>query len=114
MRLDHLIPLLLFFILLLIQTTVVPLIEINGVIPDLILILLVFYTIRHGQIYGIVLGFIFGFLFDIIAGSVVGSTMISKTLAGFTAGYFSNESKRHIYLNSFIFSLIVFLCAVID
>jgi rod shape-determining protein MreD len=60
------------------------------------------------------LGFIFGFLFDIITGSLVGSSVISKTISGFTAGYFSNENKRELYLNSYAFPLIVLLCGVID
>lgn len=111
---DYIISILLFFPLLFIQTTIVPLISINGVIPDLIIILLVYYSITQGQIYGTVLGFIFGFLFDIITGSVIGSTMIAKTLAGFTAGYFSSENKIDQYLLSYNFALIVLLASVVD
>jgi rod shape-determining protein MreD len=114
MRFQFLIAILLFFPLLIIQTTVVQLIAINGIVPDLILILLVFYAVKYGQIYGTVLGFIYGFLFDLITGSLLGSAMLSKTIAGFIAGYFSNENKREAYLKSYAFSLIVLLCAVID
>ncbi len=114
MRSQYFIPILIFFPLLLIQTTIMPFIQISGVVPDLILILLVFYSINNNQIYGTVLGFIFGFLFDIIAGILLGSGMISKTIAGFTAGYFSSETKRDVYLRSFSFSLIVLLCSFID
>lgn len=114
MRIQFLISVLLFFPLLLIQTTVIPLIAVNGIIPDLVLILLVFYAVRYGQMYGTVLGFIYGFLFDIITGSLLGSTMLSKTLTGFIAGYFSHENKRDLYLRSYSFSLIVLLCSVID
>ena len=114
MRIQFLISILLFFPLLIIQTTVIPLIAVNGIIPDLILILLVFYSLRYGQMYGTVLGFIYGFLFDIITGSLLGSTMLSKTLTGFIAGYFSNENKRDLYLRSYSFALIVLLCSIID
>lgn len=114
MRFSYFIPIILFFPLLLIQVTIVPLFSLNGSVPDLILIILVFYTLRNGQIYGTVLGFILGFLFDLITGGLIGSAMISKTIAGFTAGYFSKETKRDQYLNSFLFSLIVLLCAAID
>ena len=106
----YILPVIYFFIVLLLQTTVVNLISINYIVPDLILILLVFYTIKNNQTYGMVLGFIFGFLFDIITGSLVGSSVISKTMCGFTAGYFSNENKRDMYLNSYAFPLIVLLC----
>ena len=111
---EYLISILLFFPLLIIQTTLIPLIAVNGIAPDLIIILLVFYTVRNGQIYGTVLGFIYGFLFDLITGSLLGSSMLAKTLAGFIAGYFSNENKRDTYLKSYNFALIVFLCSVIN
>jgi rod shape-determining protein MreD len=104
----------LFFPLLLIQTTIVPLLSIETVIPDLILILLVYYSITQGQIYGSVLGFIYGFLFDIITGSLLGSAMIAKTMAGFTAGYFSSENKQDQNLISYNFALIVLLSSLID
>lgn len=111
---QYIISILLFFPLLLIQTTVVPLLAIDTVIPDLILILLVYYSITQGQIYGSVLGFVYGFLFDIITGSLLGSAMIAKTLAGFTAGYFSSENKRDQYLISYNFALIVLVSSLVD
>lgn len=114
MRTQYFIPVILFFLLLIMQTTIVPLIEIQGIVPDLILILLVYYTLQNGQVYGTVLGFSFGFLFDLIAGSLIGSSMISKTLAGFIGGYFAGETRREKNLSSFYFPLIVFVCALID
>jgi rod shape-determining protein MreD len=114
MKYQYFYPIILFIPLLIIQTTVIPLFAVYNAIPDLILILLVFYAVSYGQIFGTVLGFIFGFLFDLITGSLIGSAMLSKTMSGFIAGYFSNENKRDIYLRSYFFSLIVFLCAVID
>lgn len=110
----YIISILLFFPLLLVQTTVIPLIAIENVIPDLIIIILVYYAISQGQIYGTVLGFIYGFLFDIITGSLLGSTMIAKTVAGFTAGYFSSENKRDQYLISYNFALIVLMASLIE
>jgi rod shape-determining protein MreD len=111
---QYIISILLFFPLLLIQTTVIPLLAIDTVTPDLILILLVYYSITQGQIYGSVLGFIYGFLIDIITGTTLGSAMIAKTLAGFTAGYFSSENKIDQYLISYNFALIVLSASLID
>jgi rod shape-determining protein MreD len=107
-------PILIFIPLLILQTTLIPLFAVYNAVPDLIIILLVFYAINYGQIFGTVLGFVFGFLFDLITGSLLGSAMLSKTMTGFIAGYFSNENKRDLYLRSYIFSFIVFLCAVVD
>ncbi len=114
MRSDYVVSILLFFPLLVIQTTLVPFVALNGVAPDLILILLVFYTLRNGQIFGTALGFIYGFLFDLITGSLLGSTMLSKTLTGFVAGYFYNENKLDNYFKSYVFSFVVLLCSIID
>ncbi|MBK7229290.1 MAG: rod shape-determining protein MreD [Ignavibacteriales bacterium] len=114
MRTQHIISFVLFFPLLLIQTTVIPLLAIDTVIPDLIIILLVYYSITQGQIYGAVLGFIYGFLIDIITGTTLGSAMIAKTLAGFTAGYFSSENKVDQYLIPYYFALIVLFASLID
>jgi rod shape-determining protein MreD len=111
---EYIISILIFIPVLFIQTTIMPLVSIGGVIPDLILIILVYYGITQGQIYGTVLGFIYGFLFDLITGSLLGSSMVAKTLAGFTAGYFTSENKRDQYLISFNFSLIVLLCSLVD
>lgn len=114
MRSEYFWSIILFFPLLLIQTTILPIIAINGIVPDLVIILLIFYSMRLGQIYGTILGFLYGFLFDMITGSLLGSTMISLTVAGFIAGYFSNENKRHIYFNNYFFVLIVIMCATIN
>ena len=114
MKTRYIFPLLLFIPLLILQTTVIPLFAFYNATPDLILILLVYYSIIYGQVYGTVLGFVFGFLFDLITGSLLGSAMLSKTLAGFIAGYFSNENKREIYAGTYVFSFIVLLCSIVE
>ncbi len=114
MRVLYIIAIVIFFPLLLLQSTVVPFISIAGVIPDLILILLVYFTLRMGQMHATILGFIYGFFLDIITGNIFGSAMIAKTLSGFVAGYFYNENKLDIYFKSIAFSLIVLLSSTID
>jgi len=99
---------------LLIQITIIPLVSISGTVPNLILIILVYYSITRGQLYGTALGTLYGILVDLITGSLLGSSMLSKTLAGFTAGYFFGETKKELNINTYNFSLIVFLCAMID
>lgn len=114
MRTLYILAIILFFPLLIIQSTIIPLISIAGIIPDLILILLVYFTLRLGQIHGTILGFVYGFLLDLITGNIFGSAMIAKTISGFVAGYFYNENKLDIYFKSVLFSLIVLLSATID
>lgn len=114
MRSQYVWPVILFFPVLLFQTTILPLIAIKGIIPDLIIILLVYYSIMLGQMTGTILGFIYGFFFDVITGSLLGTSILSLTITGFVAGYFSNENKRDIYFKNYIFVLIVAMCAIIN
>jgi rod shape-determining protein MreD len=111
---EYFFGLILFFPILLVHLTLLPLVSINNTLPDLILILLVYYTLKNGQLYGTILGFIYGLLFDVITGGILGATMLTKTLAGFVAGYFYNENKKDIYFKSYSFLLIVFLSSIID
>lgn len=114
MKWELITPFITFFVVLLVQITVIPLIAIAGIIPDLVLISLVYFSISRDQYYGTVLGASYGFFIDLITGNLLGSSMLSKTIAGFTAGYFSTETKKDINISTYIFSLIVFICALID
>lgn len=108
------IPFLLLIPVLILQMILVPFLSFNGINPDLILILLVFYTIKNNQLYGTITGFIIGGICDLAFGTILGSTMIAKTFSGFISGYFSSENKRDSYLTPLNFSLIIFLVGIID
>jgi rod shape-determining protein MreD len=114
MRSSYLISSIIFIPLIIIQLTVIPLISIQGIIPDLIMILLMFYTLKEGQMYGTVMGFVFGVMFDLISGGVLGSAAFAKTLSGFIGGYFYNENTSQAYLTTYRFALVVLLCSLID
>ena len=114
MKYYRIIPFLIFIPVIILQINIVPLLLFNGIYPDLILILLVYYTIQNNQIFGTISGFIFGGLYDLIFGTILGSMMLTKTLSGFLSGYFSSENKRDIYLKALNFSLIIFLIGIID
>ena len=114
MRSSYLFSLIIFIPLIILQLTVIPLISIQGIIPDLIIILLMFYTFKEGQMYGTVMGFVFGVLFDLISGGVLGSAAFSKTLSGFIGGYFYNENTKQTFLTTYRFPLVVLLCSLID
>ncbi len=96
------------------QTTLVPFISIKGITPDIILILLIIYTLKLGQMPGTILGFSFGFFFDLVSGGLLGTSMFSKTIAGFVGGYFFSENKIDTFLNSFTFSGIILICSIFD
>jgi rod shape-determining protein MreD len=114
MKIKYLIPFLILVPVIIIQLTIVPFISIEEVVPDLLLIALVYFSIAHGQLFGTSLGACYGLVFDLITGSLIGSNMLAKTVAGFAAGYFSSETRRDKYLYTYAFSLVVFLCSIIN
>lgn len=114
MKIKYIIPLFIFIPVVLIQLTVIPFVSIQEVVPDLLLIAVVYFSIAYGQIFGTITGSSYGLLYDLISGNLVGSNMLSKTVAGFIAGYFSGETKRDKYLYTYSFTIIVFLSALID
>lgn len=105
---------LIFIPTLILQLALVPLISIDHITPDLIVILLVYFTLSEGQLHGTIAGALLGFLFDLFSGNLLGLSMFSKTIAAFTAGYFYNENKIESNMAVMNFSLIVFLSAFID
>jgi rod shape-determining protein MreD len=112
MKLKYIVPLFIFIPVALIQLTVIPFIAIQEVVPNLILIAVVYFSISNGQIFGTITGASYGLLFDLISGNLVGSHMLSKTVAGFIAGYFSGETRREKYLYTYSFTLVVLLSAL--
>ena len=114
MKWMHFTPFIIFFFIYVAQITVVPFIRLAGVVPDFVLILLVYFSISRGQLYGTVLGATFGLLIDLISGNLLGLSMLSKTIAGFTAGYFTGETKKDTNVSNYNFALIVLLCSIVD
>ncbi len=114
MKLKYIIPLLIFIPVVIIQLTIIPFVAIQEVVPNLLLIAVVYFSIGNGQIFGTINATAFGLLYDLISGNLVGSNMLSLTVAGFVAGYFSGETKREKYLYTYSFSLVVVICALIN
>jgi len=114
MKLKYFIALFVFIPVVLIQLTLIPLISIQGVVPNLLLITVVYFSISNGQIFGTLTGALYGLLFDLISGNLVGSNMLSNTVAGFVAGYFSGETRRDKYLYTYSFTLVVLMSALVN
>lgn len=114
MKIKYFIPILVFIPVVLIQLTVIPLLSVQEVVPNLMLIAVVYFSILYGQIFGTITGASYGILYDLISGNLAGSNMLSKTVAGFIAGYFSGETRREKYLYTYSFTLVTFISALID
>lgn len=114
MRSNYFLVFLLFFPLAILQLTVIPYLSFRQITPDLIIILLVYFTLQTGQMHGTILGFLFGTFFDLISGSILGSSMFAFTASGFICGYFFNENKIDQNIRTFTFLGIVFLVATFN
>ena len=66
MKLKYIIPLFIFIPVVLIQLTIIPFVSVQEVIPDLLLIAVVYLSIGYGQIYGTITGASYGLLYDLI------------------------------------------------
>jgi rod shape-determining protein MreD len=114
MKIKYFIPFIILIPIVIIQLTVIPLISIEEIAPDLLLIALVYYSISYGQLFGTSAGAVYGLIFDLTTGSLIGSSMLAKTVAGFTAGYFSSEASREKYLYTYALCFVVFLCSLVN
>jgi len=99
--------------LVILQTTIVPFASIANIVPDLLIVWVVFIAIKLGQIPATVTGFIVGIAIDLVSGHFIGLSALSKTIAGFFAGYFYNENKIDYTIGNYQFLIIVALSSLI-
>jgi len=85
------IPFLIAMGLLVLQIVVLPYIAVKGILPNILLIYILFYSLRYGQVQGMVFAFFVGIIFDYASSELIGSGMFAFTLAAFVAGYFYKE-----------------------
>ncbi|MBN1301418.1 MAG: rod shape-determining protein MreD [Melioribacteraceae bacterium] len=106
--------LIIFFVLVVVQLTIIPFFSISYFRPDLISILVSVFAIRFGSIMGMSNGFVLGLLFDLISGGIIGLSSFSKTVNGFIAGQFSREKREEESVNFMKVILIILLCSSLD
>ena len=80
------------------QSTVLHLIEIRGVIPDTMIIIIVSYALLRGRNAGAVTGFFAGLIYDIMFGNSLGFYV----LMGMLVGWFCGMCHRNFYRDNFI------------
>jgi rod shape-determining protein MreD len=102
-------------LVLLLQTTVVQFLSIQGIVPDIVLLWIVYLALRHGQITATLAGFLLGLTLDLIGGldGMLGLAALTNTLAGFIAGYFYNENKTLQTLGGYQFILITAMVSLV-
>ncbi len=100
-------------LLIILQTTLVQYLSLEGVTPDLLVILVVYIALQEGQLRGTLWGFGIGLLLDILSVNFLGLSALSKTICGFLGGYFHNENKTQIILGSYRFLVIILASAFV-
>jgi len=68
------------------QSVLMTSISLNGIKPDLGLILIFFTGLIYGEADGILVGLIIGLLTDLFSGGALGPNVVSKTLLGWSGG----------------------------
>lgn len=96
-------------LLVLLQTTVIRYLTIEGITPDIVLLWIVYIAIREGQTPAIVAGFVLGLLVDLLSGNdgMMGLSALSKTTVGFAAGFLYDETRTMQSLGSYRFPLLI-------
>jgi rod shape-determining protein MreD len=100
----------LLIFLFILQTTIVPVIAIFGVKPDLLLLALFFLAIRTDVIPAVFTGFILGLAQDFYSPEILGQNALSKSIAGYFAGLFNEKVMR---LDPFFQLVLLFLMFVL-
>ena len=68
------------------------------VVPDLVLICCIYFSLLNGKLYGEISGFISGIFLDFITGVPLGLNCVYRTIIGYISGFFSNT----IILSGFV------------
>ena len=84
----------LFFVVVIVQVTIVASIGILGGSPDVVLVTLVAVSLTQGSIFGAVSGFWAGLLIDTARLGTLGFTSLLLTLAGFWIGRYGETTGR--------------------
>lgn len=95
------------------QTTIVSFTSVLNIVPDILLIWIVYIAITNGQITATVYGFSIGLAIDLLSGEFLGLSALCKTIAGFLAGYFFHENKIDITLGNYRFIVIVSVISLV-
>lgn len=81
------------------QATIIPLLSVEGVSPDLLLVVVVSVSLLLGKEHGVGIGFFAGLIQDLASGNIFGVNVLSKLTTGFVFGMAERKVfKEHILL----------------
>lgn len=83
----------------------------TGIKPDLVLVLICFYSLKFGRIRGMTYGVLTGLIIDSVNGFILGPHMLSKGLAGFIA---VSIREKFFGWNLFLNTMLIFFLSILD
>ncbi len=98
-------------LLCLLQISAVGLIAIGPLVPDLVLILVVYIAVNEGKFVGLIAAFFLGLMFDFFTLDMIGANILAKASAALLAGFFHREEGHKQITADYKFLLVVFLCS---
>ena len=84
----------LFILVFVLQTTLVPVIAVFGIKPDLLIVTLFFLAVRKGGSPTVFAGFILGLAQDFYAPETLGQYALAKSVVAYFAGLFNEKIMR--------------------
>lgn len=83
----------------------------KGIKPDFVLVLVCFYSLRHGELRGIAYGALTGLLIDTVGGVILGPHIVSKSLAAFLI---CAVREKMFQWNIFINTVLIAILSIVD
>jgi rod shape-determining protein MreD len=100
---------LIFAVALVLQSTLVRLLAVEGIEPDLILLALFFIALMEGSYAATIAGFCVGLVQDLYAPQTLGLNALSKSLIGFALGF----CQRGVFVEGLISRSLILFAAVL-
>jgi rod shape-determining protein MreD len=79
--------------------------------PDLLMIILFFFSIRYGVLPGIFMGFVLGLTQDLYTPAILGQNALTKTIMGACIGLFNEKVMR---TDPFVKSILLFVMFLVN
>ena len=99
-----------FLIVFLIETNFIDLISIKGITPNIILIFLLFISLKENQTTSTITGFVAGLFQDVLSFNLIGISSLTNSIACFLGSYFdktkSSSSIPYLALVFFVVTII--------
>ncbi len=90
-----------------------PIIAVDNIYPNFLLIFCAIIALREGQMVGLVAAFCAGLIYDVISNDVIGTNALASILAIFLVGYFHREGRFRQLVGSYRFLILVLVATLV-